>query len=272
MTRRRTLLHRAATALAAAALAVVAAAGSTAAPALADDLQEIQDAGVIRIGVPIDVPPFGFVDENNQPAGLDIDVATRVAEALGVELELQQITGINRIPFLVTDKVDVVIAVMGATPERAKQIAFTSPYARLYIGVFGPEEHAVEDPTDLEGLRIGVPRGTTQDIAITELCPDCDVIRFEDDATSAAAYISGQVDVFATANIVAQELSNQHPDREFVPLYRIRNSPAHMGVRQGELSLVRWLDTFIFYSKMNGTLDDLHEKWLGESMGDLPSF
>lgn len=252
-----------------AALAVIALAAG---PAQANDFQDILDRGKIRVGVPIDVPPFGFVDENNEPAGLDIDVAKLVAEQLGVELEMQQITGINRIPYLVTNKVDVVIAVMGATPERAKQITFTSPYARLYIGVFGPEKYQVDDPNNLSDLAIGVPRGTTQDISMTELCPECNIVRFEDDATSAAAYLSGQVDVFATANIVARELAKSHPDKEFASLYKIRNSPAHMGVRQGELELARWLDTFIFYNKMNGNLDDLHEKWLGEPMGDLPSF
>ncbi len=78
------------------------------------DLQEIISAGKVRIGVPVDVPPFGFVDEKNEPAGLDVDVARMLAEALGVELELTQITGANRIPFLVTDKLDLVISAMGA--------------------------------------------------------------------------------------------------------------------------------------------------------------
>ncbi|MCG8358883.1 MAG: transporter substrate-binding domain-containing protein [Kiloniellales bacterium] len=252
-------------------IAAVFIAGNTVPPAVANDLQNILDKGVVRIGVPLDVAPFGFVDSGGKPIGLDVDMAEMVAKELGVELELQQITGINRIPFLVTNKLDIVISVMGATPERAKQIAFTSPYAGLYIGVFGSSANQVEDPKDFGDLKIGVPRGTTQDISITELHPDGNIVRFEDDATSAAAYLAGQVDVFATANIVARELAKQHPDKDFTPLYKIRNSPAHMGVRIGELELLRWLDTFIFYNKMNGNLDALHEKWMGEPMAKLPS-
>ena len=240
--------------------------------AAADGLQDILDKGVVRIGVPLDVPVYGFVDKNQQPAGLDIDIAKLIANELGIELELQQITGINRIPYLVTGKVDIVIAVMGATPERAKSIMFSSPYSSLYIGIFGPAEHAVDDPTKLAGLRIGVPRGTTQDIAISELHPEGNIIRFEDDATTAAAYLSGQVDLFGTANIVARALAEENPGKEFAPVYRIRTSPAHMGVRHGEFNLLRWLDTFIFYSKMNGKLDQLHQQWMGEPMADLPSF
>ena len=127
--------------------------------ARADALQDILERGTVRIGVPIDVPPFGFTDEDQQPVGLDVDLAKQVAEALGVEAELQQITGINRIPFLLTDKVDIVISVMGATPERAKQIMFTSPYASLYIGVFGPADVDVSSAAELGDYTVGVPRG-----------------------------------------------------------------------------------------------------------------
>ena len=101
--------------------------------------QDILEAGVVRIGVPLDVPPFGSQNANRQPEGFDVDMANMVAKALGVKLELQQITGANRIPFLLTDKVDIVISVMGLTPERAKQIMFTAPYANTSLAVFGPE-------------------------------------------------------------------------------------------------------------------------------------
>jgi polar amino acid transport system substrate-binding protein len=71
---------------------------------------------------------------------------------------------------------------------------------------------------------------------------------------------------------VARALADKNPDTDFSPVYKIRTSPAHMGVRHGEFNLLRWLDTFIFYSKMNGTLESLHQKWMGEPMADLPSF
>jgi len=241
-------------------------------PAYADRLEEILDKGVVRIGVPIDVPPFGFTDATQQPVGLDIDLAKMVAKELGVELEMQQITGINRIPFLLTDKVDIVIAVMGATPERAKQIMFTSPYASLYIGVFGPKDLPVTSAETIGDHSVGVPRGTTQDISVTEMAPNANIVRFEDDATTAAAYLSGQVDLFGTANILVQDMVKKNPDLDLVNKFVIRTSPAHMGIRHGEFNLLRWLDTFIFYSKMNGTLEKLHQKWMGESMKPLPSF
>ena len=84
----------------------------------------------MRIATPLDVPPFGSQNEKREPEGFDIELAGMVAKALGVKLEMQQVTGANRIPFLLTNKVDIVISVMGLTPERAKQIMFTVALCR----------------------------------------------------------------------------------------------------------------------------------------------
>ena len=242
------------------------------APASAELLQEILKKSVVRVGVPIDVPPFGFTDSDGKPVGFDIDMANMLAKDLGVKLELQQITGINRVPYLLTNKVDIVIAVMGATPQRAQQVAFTAPYAGLFLGVYGPRGLAVKSAADLGTRKVGLPRGTTQDISLTEMAPRANIVRFEDDATSAAAFLSGQTDLIATANIVALDLIKKNPAKAIELKFVIRLSPAHIAIRHGEPDLLRWLDTFIFFHKLNGNIGKLHEKWLNEKMQDLPTF
>jgi len=255
-----------------AAVALAAVFMLAAAPSARADLKDIIAAGVIRIGVPVDVSPFGFVDKNQQPAGLDVELAKLLAKELGVKLEMQQITGANRIPYLMTNKVDLVIAAMGATPERAKQIAFSSPYAALFIGVFGPADAKVATPAEIGSRSVAVARGTTQDIELTRLAPKANIQRFDDDATAAAAYLSGQTDLFATANVVAQDLSKKHPDKGFATKFIIQFSPCHIGLRQGNPNLQHWLDTFVFSEKVNGTLSKLSEKWLGSPLpADFPT-
>ena len=176
------------------------------APARAADLQQIISSATVRIGVPVDVPPFGSVDAKNQPVGLDVDMANNIAKALGVKLELQQITGANRVPYLVTDKLDIVIAAMGATPQRALQIAFTSPYAALSIGVFGPDSIAVTKPVRAEGpdhrRRARHHAGSRADQGRAQGQAS---VRFDDDATAAAAFTSGQTQLLATADVVAKD-------------------------------------------------------------------
>ena len=195
-------------------------------PSNAAELQDILSAGKVRIGVPVDVPPFGFVDANNQPVGLDVDVANLIGEALGVEVELQQITGANRIPYLVTNRQSVAVA-----------------------------------------------RGTTQDIELTAAAPNANIQRFDDDATAAAAFLSGQADLLATANVVARNLMENNDKVELNAKFILRLAPTHIGIQQGNPELLRWLDTFVFYHKTTGVLSDITEKWLGQPLPDnLPTF
>jgi polar amino acid transport system substrate-binding protein len=254
-----------------AAIAAIAIGLFGAAEARADKLQDILSKGVVRIGVPLDAPPFGSQDANRNPVGFDIEMAEMVAKALGVKLEMQQITGANRIPFLLTDKVDIVISVMGLTPERAKQIQFTAPYANTFLAVYGAKALQVSGPDQLGSNRLAAAKGTTQELAISAANPKASIMRTEDDATAAAAYISGQADLIATNSIVAQALAKQNPGKEFDRKFTIRRSPAHMGVQMDQHNLVRWLDSFIFFNTMNGELDRLHRKYLDMPMDPLPT-
>ena len=239
--------------------------------AWADKLEEIISKGVVRIGVPLDVPPFGSQNVNREPEGFDVDMANMVAKALGVKLELTQITGANRLPFLLTDKVDIVISVMGLTPERAKQIMFSAPYANTSLAVYGPKNLSVKSAADLTRYKVVAAKGTTQELALTAANPKANIMRTEDDATAAAAYLSGQAQLFSTNSIVAIDLGKKNPKKEFDLKFNIRQSPAHMGVKMGEQNLVRWLDSFIFFNIMNTELDQLHMKWLGRHMDPMPT-
>ena len=95
-----------------------------------------------------------------------------VGKALGVKVELQQVTGANRIPFLLTDKVDIVISVMGLTPERAKQIMFTAPYANTSLAVYGPKNLAIKSPADLGRYKVAAAKGIMLDAEIEAYQPD----------------------------------------------------------------------------------------------------
>ncbi|HSE79360.1 MAG TPA: transporter substrate-binding domain-containing protein [Alphaproteobacteria bacterium] len=239
--------------------------------AKADAFADIVKKGVVRIAVPLDVPPFGSLNQERKPEGFDIDLAEMVAKALGVKLELQQVTGANRIPFLITDKVDIVISVMGLTPERAKQIMFTAPYADTHLAVYGPKSANVKSAAEIGNLKVVAAKGTTQDLGLAAMNPRANIMRTEDDATAATAYITGQADLFATNSLIVPDLMKRAPNKEFDLKFVIRRSPAHMGVRMGEVGLLQWLNSFIFFNTMNGELDRLHQKWLAAPMAPLPT-
>jgi polar amino acid transport system substrate-binding protein len=244
---------------------------SNSAAARADAFADIIKNGTLRVAVPLDVPPFGSMSQDRKPEGFDIDLATMVGKALGVKVELQQVTGANRIPYLLTDKVDVVISVMGLTPERAKQIMFTAPYADTNLAVYGPKATMVKSADELGTLKVVAAKGTTQDLGLAEMNPRANIMRTEDDATAATAYLTGQADLFATNSLIIPDLMKRAPNKEFDLKFVIRRSPAHMGVRMGEFTLLQWLNSFIFFNTMNGELDKLHRKWLGVPMAPLPT-
>ena len=101
------------------------------AAAWADDLDRLLETGVVRVAVPQDLPPFGSIVEG-APRGYDVDVALLRAADLGARLELVAVTSPNRIAALFTQRADLVIANLGITPERAKAVSFSTPYAPFF--------------------------------------------------------------------------------------------------------------------------------------------
>src|SRR5205809_410229 len=101
------------------------------APAQQSAVAAAKARGKLMVGVRYDFPPFGFVNEQRQVVGLEIDMTREMAaNLLGNRdaVEFVEVSGPTRVPFLVTGKVDIVIAVLSITPERAKTISFSEPY------------------------------------------------------------------------------------------------------------------------------------------------
>ena len=242
-------------------------------PAFADELDDITKAGVVRIAVPQDFAPFGSTGPDMQPQGYDIDTARLIAKGLGVKLELVPVTSANRLPYLETRKVDLIISSLGKNAERLKVIDFSSAYAPFYSGVFGPPAIAVSKPDDLAGKSIGVTRGALEDLALTKLAPPtADIKRFEDNNTTVSAFLSGQVQLIATGNVVAAAILAKNPPIKPEKKFIIADSPCYIGLNKGEPKLLGKVDAIIASAKKNGSLDVICRKWLGVGLpSDLPA-
>jgi polar amino acid transport system substrate-binding protein len=246
---------------------------SAAAPAFADELDDVMKAGVIRIAVPQDFAPFGSSGPDMQPQGYDIDTARLIAKGLNVKLELVPVTSANRLPYLQTRKVDLIISSLGKNAERLKVIDFTSAYAPFYSGVFGPPSIAVSKPDDLAGKTIGVTRGALEDLALTKIAPStADIRRFEDNNTTISAFLSGQVQLIATGNVVAAAILAKNPPVKPEKKFIIQDSPCFIGLNKDEPKLLDRVNAIIAMSKKNGALDAISRKWLGLPLpSDLPA-
>ncbi|WAC27458.1 transporter substrate-binding domain-containing protein [Ancylobacter sp. SL191] len=255
------------TLLALAAGALVAAAAQLPLPAQADALATIETNKVIRIAVPQDFPPFGSVGADMQPKGYDVDVAKLIADKLGVKLELVPVTSANRIPYLQTNKVDLVISSLGKNPDREKVIDFSAAYAPFYNGVFGPADVAVKDAAGLAGKTVGVTRGAVEDLELTKIAPaDVTIKRYEDNNGTISAFLSGQVELVATGNVVAAAILERNPPKRPEIKFLIKNSPCYIGLNKNEPALLAKVDAIIATAKKDGALEAIAQKWLGTKL------
>ncbi|BDW89827.1 transporter substrate-binding domain-containing protein [Thalassospira tepidiphila] len=246
------------------AIAAVAMLAAPLGAASASALDSISEAGVLKVAVPQDFPPFGSVGTDMQPKGYDIDMAALIAEELGVKLELVPVTSSNRIPYLNTGKVDLVISSLGKNPDREKVIDFSDPYAPFYNGVFGPADFSVEKAADLAGMSVGVTRGAIEDLELTKIAPsDVDIKRYEDNNGTISAFLSGQVDLIATGNVTAAAIIERDPPRKPEPKFLIKNSPCYVGLNKDEPELMAKVNEIIAASIADGRLNSIAEKWLG---------
>lgn len=251
---RRHLVH---SLLAASALATLGTA------AHADALTDIQKKGVVRIAIPQDFPPFGSLGADLKLQGYDIDMANLIAQELGVKLELVPVTSTNRVPFLTTGKVDLVISSLGKNEERAKVIDFSQAYAPFPKSVYGPADVHIAGPADLANKTVGVTRGSTEDMALTAVAPaSTNIKRYEDNNATAQSYLTGQVQLVTLGNIVANAVNDRTKQRPMVAKFAVEDTPCYIGVGKGETALLSKVDEIVSKTKADGRLNALAERWM----------
>jgi polar amino acid transport system substrate-binding protein len=250
-----------------AALGLTAALSVTAASALAQTPEDLKKKGEINVGLLVDFPPYGTTNAQNQPDGYDADVARLLGKEWGVKVNLVPVTGPNRIPFLLTNKVDLLVASLAVTPERAKQVQFSKPYSAATIVLFGPKKASIKAPADLKPLKVGVARASTQDIALTAIAPQgTEIRRFDDDASAMQALIAGQVDAIGCSTTVAAQINKRQPDT-FEPKFTLKQQEMAVAMRPGQEQLLKSVNDFVAKNTANGELNKLYRKWLDT---DLP--
>lgn len=182
--------------------------------ALADStartLDEIKDSGKLVVGVFSDKKPFGYVDENGDYQGYDVYFARRLAEDLGVDLELVSVDASNRVEYLTSAKVDVILANFTVTPERAEVVDFALPYMKVALGVVSPDSALITDVKDLEGKTLIVSKGTTAETYFTENHPEVTLLKFDTYTEAFNALLDGRGDALSTDNteVLAWALEN----------------------------------------------------------------
>ncbi|TQR32997.1 ABC transporter substrate-binding protein [Campylobacter sp. MIT 99-7217] len=178
-------------------------------------LDKIKENGVIRIGVFSDKPPFGFVDTNGVNQGYDVYFAKRLAqELLGDENKIQfvLVEAANRVEFLKSDKVDVILANFTQTPERAEQVDFTLPYMKVALGVAVKSDLEVNGVDDLKDKTLILNKGTTADAYFTANYPEIKTLKFDQNTEAFAALLDGRGEALAHDNTLLFAWTKENPN------------------------------------------------------------
>lgn len=245
--------------------------------AFATTLAEAKTKGKVVIGIQGDNSPWGFVNSSGVQDGLDADIGKAFAEFLGVKVEFVPLAVANRIPALMTGKVDVLFATMGMTAERAKTIQYSKPYAGNVLSVYAAKDKKIGGYDDLTGVAVGVPKSSAMDTAITAGAGSkANILRFDDDAANIQALLAGQVDAVGGNQFYGDRLNATAAGKyeakfDLVTLYN------GAGMRPGEKDWNEAINTFIDKIKADGELAKIYTKWMKrevpkfpESLPDIP--
>jgi polar amino acid transport system substrate-binding protein len=235
-------------------------------------LDTIIKRGKLVVGVDLGAPPFGFQNDKMEATGADVETARLLAKDLGVQIELVPTTSANRIPYLLTDRVDVVLSTFSILPERAKTIAFSTPYGAINSVIFAAHDVKISSAADLAGKKVGVARGTGNETSMVKIAPPgTQILRFDDEASALSALASGQVDAYASGDTIARSLETRFPDKHFETKFVLMSAFYSVGLRHGEPDLQHWLDTCIFFHLQNGDLARIYENFVGVKLSPIPS-
>ncbi|HEX3350206.1 MAG TPA: transporter substrate-binding domain-containing protein [Acetobacteraceae bacterium] len=231
---------------------------------------EIKARGKLVVGVMVDVPPYAILNEDNKPDGYDADIAKLLAKRMGVPLDMVVVTGPNRIPYLLTGKVDMLVAVLGIIPERSKLVLFSEPYSGFSQFVWAPKSAKVTGPADLKGMTIGVPRANTADISLSKIVPPgTNILRFDDDASVRQALAAGQVDVVTASTTSIPAMERLTGKGKYERKFDLNTQVEGVAVRPSATELLAWVNEAISAWKADRTIEKINDKWVGAPLPDL---
>lgn len=242
----------------------------------ADKLDAIKKRGTIVVGIDFSHPPFGGINDKGEQVGSDLETAELLARDLGVKLETVNVSGPNRIPFLVSNKVDLVVASISITEERKKVIDISDPYGVVPLNISGPANDGVRTAADLAGKSIAVASGVTADIElvrVTKGVPNVTIVRYADEATTKTAMLTGQQKYVASTLSDLAVIKDQNKSIDLDLKFTMKTYPMGIGVRKGEPELLGLVNGWVRQNIDNGKLNALFVKWYGQPLpADMTHF
>lgn len=229
-----------------------------------------QESDVLSVGMDLRYPPFETRDDDGDPEGISVDVATAFGEYLGRPVEIVDTNFASLIPSLNSGEIDVIIASMSRTPERAEAINFSDTYFYFKIislvnQEFAEDNGITEDSpkealTDIEETRFTGITGQVSASIPESLGFDVEIATNLE--TAVLNVVQGSADVLMMSAFPVTRGHLANPDDTIVLWDPFVSSPIAMGVRQDNPELLEQANEFIAtMSEPGGLYEELSEKW-----------
>ena len=234
------------------------ASATTPAPTLVKD-------GVLTVCTDMPYAPFEF-KQAGKPTGFDVDLVGKVADRLGVELDVAD-TAFDDIASgeaLNNGRCDVAISAMTITGERARVLSFSSPYFDAAQAMVVSKGSGLASLDDLAGQRIGVQGGTTGELYVADHAPaDAGVVPFEDAAAMGRAMEDGEVAAMVYDNTVVGDVIEANPDLEVATEFDTGEQYGMAVRRNGNVELLQVINEELATLKDDGGYDEIYATWFG---------
>ena len=228
-------------------------------------IEEIQDSGVLRVGLGL-FEPWVVCDADGELIGFEIDVATRVAEDMGVEVEFARTDWSYIIPSLIAEDFDVIIGGMTILPERNLRVNFTSVYnsSGLYLVANTGQTAGLETLEDFNSssVTIATRRATSAIPAIENVFPDAMILLYDTDTAVVEAVVSGEADAAVAYATTRTTWVEANPETLHLPFEEpFASGVAGIGVRNGDLDTLNFFNSWIAVNTANGWLEQRRQYW-----------
>ena len=237
-------------------------------------IEQLKQAGKVRIGVFSDKPPFGYVDAQGKSQGFDVEIAKAITkDLLGDEnkAEFVLVEAANRAEYLVSNKVDIILANFTVTPARKEVVDFANPYMKVALGVVSKDGGVITDIEQLKGKTLLLNKGTTADAYFTKNYPDIKTLKFEQNTETFEALRDGRGDALAHDNTLLFAWAKENPGFTVGIKNLGDQDTIAPAVKKGDTELLNWLNAEIQKLGKEGVLKQAYDKTLLLIYGDAIS-
>ncbi|MFC5547099.1 transporter substrate-binding domain-containing protein [Massilia aerilata] len=242
-----------------AAVALILAAAS----ARAGRIEDIKARGYVRIGVSLGGEPVGFRNAANEPVGYDVDVAKALAARLGVPVRFSDVSSDARISMLMSKQLDLVVANVSITPQRARVVDFSIPYNQAGLRVIAQKSAHVKTLADLNGKRVVVGRGTTADAFLKKSAPQAVIVYTDNFAPDGVLLLQQKrVDAGVEDSSLLDYLASKNGELETLPAM-YGNTPIGIAMAKGDPALLKFVNGFVADYVRSGAYASNYKKWWG---------